>query len=230
MRIPYLTFLLSAVTVIIAAIPGLADALTLSRDGAIWQHWTSHFCHWSSGHLFWDLVVFVVLGAWVELRSRKIYALLLIAGLPFLAWSAFALTPAIDEYRGLSGLDSALFGLAALAIWNDARSSYQHCFSILALVAFAAKSIVELFLDAPVFVQDLGESVVGVPAIHLTGVSVGLLFGAGGLLLQNRVLSQECIVSTLYDYEGHLRLSTKETNRMAGNRNSCFAKARRCVD
>ncbi len=217
MRIPYLTISLAAVTLIIAAIPGLADALTLSRDGEIWQLWTSHFCHWSGGHLFWDLLVFVVLGAWVELRSRKTYALLLVAGLPLLAWSAFAFTPPIDEYRGLSGLDSALFGLATLAIWNDAKSSYQRSFSVLAFMAFAAKSLVELFLEAPVFVQDIGESIVGVPAIHLTGVAVGLLVGAGGLLLQNRVLSLSSIVSTLYDYERHLRLSTKETNRMAGN-------------
>lgn len=181
MRIPYLTLFLSAITLAIAAVPGAADTLTLSREGlsegSIWQLFTSHFCHWSGGHLFWDLLVFAVLGAWMEFRGRKSYGIFLFTTLPILAWSALALTPAIDEYRGLSGIDSALFGWAAIGIWTDTKSAKQRIATVLALFAFAAKSAVELLISAPLFVQDLGENVIAVPAIHLTGLAAGVLMG-----------------------------------------------------
>jgi membrane associated rhomboid family serine protease len=80
----------AAVTVIFAliAVLGLASdsatfALEASRaaiaDGQWWRLATGHVTHWSANHLFWDLLMFVALGATLECRNRRRFVALLAA-------------------------------------------------------------------------------------------------------------------------------------------------------
>jgi hypothetical protein len=75
---------------------------------------------------------------------------------------------AVTAYRGLSGIDSALF---ALLLWQERRSRL----AILCAVAFAAKIAFEVFAGATVFVARMGTDVVPVPIAHVAGAMTVVL-------------------------------------------------------
>jgi rhomboid family GlyGly-CTERM serine protease len=162
--------------VVVWCSPALTSALEWRRD-APWQLWrwiTGHFCHWSLDHLTWDLLVFVVLGAVIEQRSRRTLIVCL-------ATSALAITgavalwcPELTSYRGLSGLDCALLG-CWLAQWlSKARAEVDRralCFGVLICVGFAIKLGLELVNGTTLFVSD--ATFVPVPLAHAVGFLVG---------------------------------------------------------
>ena len=61
-------------TAFIAVVPGLSESLQFDREavagGEIWRIVTGHFCHWNFDHLFWDLSMFLILGAMLERDER----------------------------------------------------------------------------------------------------------------------------------------------------------------
>src|SRR3954470_13589401 len=93
-------------------------------DGQMWRIATCHLTHWGVNHLQWDLLMFVVVGAACESRNRQ-------RMWSCVAWAGGAVSllvliffPAINLYRVLSGIDTALFTLLAVDLFRDAR--HQH--------------------------------------------------------------------------------------------------------
>ncbi len=109
----------------VGPVAGLALGLSLLSPATLWElDWgllasepwrlvTGHLVHWSTEHLVWDLAVFLGLGVACELRSRRRTALALALAVVGIGWGARLWTPGLDVYRGLSGLDAALFTLLA---------------------------------------------------------------------------------------------------------------------
>ena len=68
----------------------------------------------------WDLGVFACLGYLCESRNRPLtYLTLAMSALLILAWCVFQ--PGLDQYRGLSGLDTALFALLSTQLLLEKR-------------------------------------------------------------------------------------------------------------
>jgi hypothetical protein len=91
------------------------------------------------------------------------------------------LQPELDVYRGLSGVDSALFLLAVVngVRQNLGRRQWTHLALFVMLVAaFACKTGYETFQNAAVFVHT--GDFVPVPLAHMLGALVGLLVGMMG--------------------------------------------------
>jgi len=138
-----------------------------------------HFTHWSTEHLLWDLAVFVILGAVCEWRSPGRHAatlLLSAAGIPLciMVW-----LPQIDSYRGLSGIDTALFGLLAADLLIEKIKDRDVISTIvfgLFLVGLFAKITMEMMSNANIFVSD--TSFTPVPLSHVVGAIIGLAVGA----------------------------------------------------
>lgn len=159
-------------------IPGLALWFQWER-GDPWNliRWIGcHWTHWSWSHLLWDAVVFTALGAWVQRISLR--------GLLWtLALAAFAiplvigwLLPEISSYRGLSGLDSALFGFLTTRLgWEALRNKRRGDAVVVGifLLGFVLKTLYEMKLSQSIFVGDAG-GMVPVPLAHAVGVGVGL--------------------------------------------------------
>jgi hypothetical protein len=82
--------------------------------------------------------------------------------------------PALDRYRGLSGLDSALFVLLAVSLMRhgDSRRVFAGAW---ALVGFLAKLAWEGVTGGALFVHDPGLA--AVPVAHLAGAMVGFAVG-----------------------------------------------------
>jgi hypothetical protein len=184
---PPLAGILLALGIVLAAIAiqgyaGLAEVLQWQRGAAPGVSWlTGHLTHWSWNHLAWDLFAFAIL-SWLSLSlapSRYAPCLLVAAVLILLEVRLFQAM--LDCYRGLSGLDCALFGLVIGALWRqpsgDRGGRAAHGLALLGGCAFLVKTAFELVTGGTLFVEAGAVGFVPVVSAHLTGFLCGLAAG-----------------------------------------------------
>ena len=158
------------------------DSLQWHRDESLSSRmidWaTGHLTHWSWDHLIWDALAFVALAftALQLLPSRFILCLVL---------SAFVITleiwlnqPHLETYRGLSGIDSALFGLVIAGLWKTGNR-WGRPVALIAGGMFVAKTAFEIVTGENLFVTAPtgDQSFVPVASAHVTGFASGVFAG-----------------------------------------------------
>jgi rhomboid family GlyGly-CTERM serine protease len=150
-----------------------ASALELRRPeaqvGEWWRLLTCHWVHWSVDHLLWDALPLLALAWSCRERARQVGAALLAASLAIPA-SVWWLQPELAAYRGLSGLASALFTLAAMSAW---RVGGPRLPALALLLLFAAKVAWEAATATTLFVDSAAHGFVPVPLAHLVGAACG---------------------------------------------------------
>jgi len=180
--LPILTCLIAIAALGIHLIPGAAAALQLDRDavgeGEVWRAFTCHLTHVDTGHLVWNLAMFLALGFWLERRHPGRFRFVLaVAG--FAIAPVIVLTmPDLDLYRGLSGIDSALFAwLAFDLIRAGLRERRPGAIVMPALLAagFVLKVALEAAYGATLFVDSSASAMVPVPLAHVVGGLAGLV-------------------------------------------------------
>jgi rhomboid family GlyGly-CTERM serine protease len=176
---------LAALALVCGLLPGVERwqldlALAASEP---WRLITGHLVHWSPQHLAWDLAVFVGLGLACERHGRGRTALTLALAVAAISFGVPLLSPGLTVYRGLSGLDAALFALLAARRLRSSAPRTRLAGGV-ALVALFAKLAWEVATGVPLFVHGLGVAGVGLlPEAHLLGGAAGL---AVGLLSRRR--------------------------------------------
>lgn len=186
-RLPGVSLLLVAFAVTVSLVPGVATWMQYDRlavaDGALWRLMTSHFVHWSAEHLFWDVLALGVLGWFCERESAGRFLQCVVVSavlIPAILWFA---EPDMATYRGLSGIDSALFGMLATRIIREAAVEQDWSrLGAAGLVAlgFAAKVGFELVTGSTLFVDSSAAGMTPVPLAHIVGGLVGLFCGLTG--------------------------------------------------
>jgi rhomboid family GlyGly-CTERM serine protease len=173
--------LLTAGAVVAFALgPSLVASLEYDRPavtaGQVWRLATCQWTHWSLDHLVWDGAVFLAIGAACEMKRRR-HLLATVAlsaiGVPI---AVHCLAPGIMTFRGLSGVDSALFGLAATLLFSAGvrqRNSALAATAAFGAMLFAAKTAYELATPAALFVDGSGAGFSTVPLAHLVGFLIG---------------------------------------------------------
>ncbi|MGB7326570.1 MAG: rhombosortase [Rubripirellula sp.] len=146
----------------------------LIGDGQWWRIVTGHFTHFDGSHLFWDLLMFAVLGAACERRHRRFFPFAMAVMAAGITASIAVWCDGIDVYRGLSGIDTGLF------VWfviDQCRSSWAAndkttaALWLAPAIGLVGKSIFEaqtgqtLFVDSSTFTP-LVQS-------HLAGAAIG---------------------------------------------------------
>jgi rhomboid family GlyGly-CTERM serine protease len=152
-----------------------ADWLELDREavaqGEVWRLVTGHWAHWTPDHLLWDSLAFLVLAVLCETRISRARLVATVLGSALAVSAAVWLAlPEIERYRGLSGVDSALFVLLAASLRSPLGG--------LALAAFLGKSAWEVWAGSTLFTA--AGSFVPVPLAHLIGGAFGLIIGIAG--------------------------------------------------
>lgn len=175
-----LTCLLGLTAIIATLFPAVCELLQFDRAaisaGQCWRVVTGNFVHWNLDHLWWDALMFVVLGAAIELRSRRVFVA--VTALSALAVSATVwLATPLTIYRGLSGIDSALFVL--LAVWylldrQQSRSDLPALIPITLLAGFIGKIGYEIVTGHTFFVDSAGAAFIPLPQVHLAGAAAGI--------------------------------------------------------
>jgi len=106
-------------------IPGAPEALEFQRGVLATQPWrvlTAQVVHYPGDHLIWDLGMFALLAPLLELRDRRVFAATLAVGALLIPFSVLLFAPEITTYRGLSGIDTALFGALAVLLYREFRA------------------------------------------------------------------------------------------------------------
>ncbi|HEU4420493.1 MAG TPA: rhombosortase [Planctomycetota bacterium] len=168
-----------AVSAAIAAWPPLGNALELDRSvlpAEPWRLLTCHLTHWRLDHLCWNLAVFAALGAMMEIRSRARFVGCVVVSALVISATLVVAQPELVLYRGLSGIDSALFAAVVVVLLRDAvatRKWQTASWLALAITALLAKIAFEsvtgrcLFVDTTTFRP--------IPLVHAVGAIVGVL-------------------------------------------------------
>jgi rhomboid family GlyGly-CTERM serine protease len=192
-RLPIVTLLLSMAALAVWVTPGAASALQYVRaapaGGQWWRFFTCHWTHFSMDHLLWDVGTFTLLGTICERRNRA--ALLACIGIsaaliPAVLWIYL---PRVQTYRGLSGIDSALFILVAVDLLRAQAGRGRRALVmgiVLLLVLFIGKIAFESFSGRTVFVDSASAQMVPVPLAHLVGALAGFVGWASTPILQVR--------------------------------------------
>jgi rhomboid family GlyGly-CTERM serine protease len=110
------------------------------RAGELWRALTGHLVHADAGHLLWNCLGLLVLGAIIERRSRLDWWLALLTGMASVDVLLLSPFSQLQYYCGLSG---ALNTLLLLALWGEWRDSRSLWVAVLFL-ACVAKVVVEL--------------------------------------------------------------------------------------
>ena len=180
-RIPWLTVALTLLALAAAVDGRIASAWAYDRGsiagGELWRLVTGHLTHWNGDHLLWDSLMFLALGMVVESRSRWGFAAVFFGSALAISAGLWLVQASVAEYRGLSGIDSALFASAAIGLYLDGGRSHDRTICRLAaaaLAGFFAKVFYELMTGHTLFVDSAGAGFIPMPAAHLVGAAVGL--------------------------------------------------------
>ena len=184
----YVTVFVAAASVAIALWPGAASLLEFDRAalaaGDWWRMLSGQLTHFGFEHLAWDVSVFAVLGVMCERRNRTAtLACLGIAALLITA-AVWLLLPEMATYRGLSGLDTALFALLGGMMLSEKRregSCGWVAVIFVLLLGMVAKIAWEFLSGGTIFVDSSSSQFVPVPLAHLVGAAVGLLVATHGV-------------------------------------------------
>ena len=178
---PWITTTLCALALAAWFKPGASDLLQFDRNrvvlGAWWQVLSGHLTHWTASHLVWDLAAFALLGTLLERRSRTMLAATLITSACAISGAVWALAPEIASYRGLSGIDSAVFASLVTAQFVEALRARRFAIALwlaCAATGLALKVAFESIAGSSIFVAP-DASFVPVPLAHAVGAAAGLV-------------------------------------------------------
>ncbi|HEY8665631.1 MAG TPA: rhombosortase [Tepidisphaeraceae bacterium] len=189
-RFPGVTMILCGTTATLWMLPLASFLLDYNRPSIIASHQyarllTCHLTHWSLNHLLWDVGALALLGSWCEWQMPRRFLLTLLTSAVAIPAAIFWLLPDMEFYRGLSGIDSALFGLlvTTLVATTIRRRRWLTAAALVAIaVLFVAKLAFEIIYGTSFFVNaSPSQNALGfipVPLAHAVGALCGCIAGA----------------------------------------------------
>jgi rhomboid family GlyGly-CTERM serine protease len=206
-----ITLTLCALVSVVYFCPSLAQALQFDRDsvasGELWRVVTCHLPHFSFDHLCWDTLVLLILGVVCERRSRGCYLICLAVSAIAISLGVWLAVPQLGIYRGLSGVDTALFSMLAVSLlrekWSQRDWLWMGILGVLA-AGLAGKLAYEILAGGSVFVAAAAADFQPVPLAHLVGVAVGAVIGGADIRyhLCSRTSRRETALSSARDGTG----------------------------
>ena len=179
-----LTTLLLACCFAAHGLSALSVALQFDRDaiagGQLWRVATGHLTHWNGEHFFWDAVIFAPMGWLAESQSRRRYFVCLLGALLAIGAALWFLRPDVQAYRGLSGLDTALFAMLGSRLLVEKLRARQWgwvCGATILLAALAAKLAYECLTGGLLFVDPRAAGFMPIPLAHIAGAAIGIAVG-----------------------------------------------------
>jgi len=179
-ELPLVSAMIAACALVVGVSPTLSSLLEYDRTaiagGQIYRLITGQFAHWNFDHLLWDVVMFAALAAFLERYSRRLLVATIALATLVISAAVWLLTPNVLTYRGLSGLDSALFAAVLVVLLADALRWRHKPVAVLVgllAIAFTAKVGYEMTTGLTLFVDSAKAGFTPLPIAHATGAAVG---------------------------------------------------------
>jgi membrane associated rhomboid family serine protease len=187
--------------VLACALAGAGEQLQYERHGAVWRFATASLVHWSVDQLIWDTLAFAALASIAATRWPARFHITLIASALAIPIVVHVALPSVMTYRGLSGIDSALYALVAARLlmipsppaplpaargeggpFGSAQGKLRpgegrphRIVIVTCAIGFAAKVTFECLTHSTLFVRDLAPGVAPIPLAHVAGAAIGVL-------------------------------------------------------
>lgn len=145
----------------------------------IYLLFTGHFTHWTFHHMAVDTVVFCVISYLCHFFnfqnkfSNAIYVSYLSAAAVAISLVISVLQPEIKWYRGLSGINWALYGVLVVHLYYGKRRLWQGAAVTMVVIFFTLISL-QLAGGHSMLVTYMGPGVVNMPLAHITGAVTGV--------------------------------------------------------
>ena len=162
---------ISGAAILASLVPLFADWLIYDRveigQGQIWRLFTGNLVHFSPNHLFFNLLVFVIVGWTIANRGYPGFTVFCLLCSGLIGTVLYGLSPNLAQYGGLSGVACgtvvylALFGLAERGVWRAL------CASVLLLTV--CKILLEYRLGHFLFATSPDPAFVPMPLSHAVG-------------------------------------------------------------
>ena len=183
-RLPVASLLFIVLAIALYALPGTSNCLQYDRSaiahGEVWRALTGHMVHWSANQLFWDGLALGFLGWLCERNSVASFLQCFLLSALLISLTLWFAAPWMTTYRGLSGIDSALFALVAVRLGREAFFDRQWFkLTLVGIVGggFVSKVAYEFVSGATLFVDSSAGGMVPVPLAHVVGAIAGLICG-----------------------------------------------------
>ena len=172
------------VSIILFYMPSLTDALQFNREKIfsykIYLFFTCHFTHWNFRHMFIDTFIFLALSyGCIFFSFKNKYAIvqyftnLLIPSI-LVSIAVLVFNPEIKFYRGLSGIDWALYFVLMAKLYFAAHWLWKTG-AIIMFFSFFLMMIHQFVSKHSIFVPDMGEGIVTLPSAHIAGAISGIV-------------------------------------------------------
>ncbi len=160
----------------------LASLLEYKRSavsqGEIWRLFTANWVHADWSHFVFDLLAFAATAAMAERLSRRHTIKCIVVASLAVTIVVHSLLPALSTYRGLSGVDSALYTFV-VTTWtiraHQTKDRTALATTGLLMSALIAKMTYEAMTGQATFVSQMTSGTVVVPLAHCTGALVGAI-------------------------------------------------------
>ncbi len=183
-RLPVASLLLVLLAAALHVLPGAADCLQYDRTavahGEWWRVLTGHLVHWSANQLLWDGLALGFLGWLCERDGVASFIKCFVLSGFLISLALWFAAPWMTTYRGLSGIDSALFALVAVRLGSEAFANRHWLkLTLVGIVAggFVLKVGYEFTSGATLFVDSSAGEMIPVPLAHVVGALVGIACG-----------------------------------------------------
>jgi rhomboid family GlyGly-CTERM serine protease len=163
---------------------------TAILHGEVWRVLTGHLVHWSGDQLFWDGLALGFLGWLCEREAVASFLRCFVLSAILISLTLWFAAPWMATYRGLSGIDSALFALVAVRLGREAFLDRRWLqLALVGIVAggFALKVGYEFASGATLFVDSSAGGMTPVPLAHVAGAMVGIVCGMMPILAGSRM-------------------------------------------
>jgi rhomboid family GlyGly-CTERM serine protease len=168
---PLFATAVTGTALLVFLVPSLSGRLIYDRteiaQGEVWRLFTGSLVHFSPSHLFFNLLVFGVVGWAISNRGYPGFRVFCILSAGLIGTTLYALRPDLAQYGGLSGVACgavvylALYGLAERGAWKAL------CAGV--LLVTACKILLEYRLGHFLFVNSADPAFVSAPLSHAVG-------------------------------------------------------------
>lgn len=176
------------IAVVIQLSGSLRSVLQFDRQavaaGQLWRLLTCHLVHCGWSHLLADMFGFATLW-WLACRRPRPVPWLALASAVLIGLAICLLAPGIGTYRGMSGVNFALFGYL-LVIRLRGVSRLLRGASLVCLGLLIVEVVHELITGRAMTTNSLPEGVLVVGVVHAVGLATGCVMGVVPLLKKGR--------------------------------------------
>lgn len=176
-RLPVWTLVICTSAVIVFGSAAIQAFLIYDRNaiahGELWRLVTGNFSHFSTTHLVYDLVAFLIAGTIIEVRGYRYFSTLCLSAATLIGVVLFFAEPAMHYYAGLSGVATAAVAYLCLHGLTEKGTWRWLCAAM--LLGLLAKIGIELALGRSLLFEIGAQEFMPVPLSHLVGAATALL-------------------------------------------------------